>query len=170
MHHGLAPDLSTIHRCAPGYQTRSLSAENPDGTKSGGGRHIDLDHLPSSKYGQGWKVRPCVTIEPGATFYLGDITGPGCIQQIWLTHFGNNRHLILRIWWDDQEHPSVECPLGDFFASAYSSLQQFSQLTSAAVCVNPGNAYNCYWPMPFRKRCRITLENRDNKRNQVSDK
>ena len=160
LHHGLAPSLSTIHRCAPGYQSRSLSAENPDGARSGGGRHIDPDHLPSRKHGQGWKVRPCVGIAAGETFELGDITGPGCIQQIWITHFGANRDLILRIWWDDQQHPSVECPLGDFFASAFTGLKSFKPLSSAAVCVNPGNAYNCYWPMPFRSRCRISLENR----------
>jgi hypothetical protein len=25
--------------------------------------------------------------------------------------------------------------------------------------VNPGSAFNCYWEMPFRRRCRITMEN-----------
>lgn len=53
--------------------------------------------------------------------------------------------------------PSVECPVGDFFASAYQG--GFAQLTSLPVCVNPGSAFNCYWEMPFRKRCRMTVEN-----------
>ena len=73
-----------------------------------------------------------------------------------MTPTGNWRFSILRIYWDDQEHPSVECPVGDFFASGWGS---YAQLSSLAVCVNPGSAFNCYWEMPFRKRCRITMSN-----------
>jgi len=51
----------------------------------------------------------------------------------------------------------VECPVSDFFASGW---EQYAPLASLAVCVNPGSAFNCYWEMPFRKRCCITLENR----------
>jgi hypothetical protein len=51
----------------------------------------------------------------------------------------------------------VECPLGDFFASGWG---EFAPLSSLAVCVNPGSAFNCYWPMPFRGGCRVTIENR----------
>jgi hypothetical protein len=106
--------------------------------------------------GQGWKVSPSVRIEAGTTFELADIAGPGAIQQIWMTPTGDWRSSILRIYWDDQEHPSVECPVGDFFACGWG---KFAQLSSLAVCVNPGSAFNCYWEMPFRKRCRITLTN-----------
>ena len=67
------------------------------------------------------------------------------------------RSLILRIYWDGQEVPSVECPLGDFFANGWG---EFAQVTSLAVCVNPGRAFNCYWEMPFRRSARVTLENR----------
>ncbi len=63
---------------------------------------------------------------------------------------------ILRIYWDGQEQPSVECPVGDFFACGW---QKFAQVSSLAVCVNPGSGLNCYWEMPFRKRCRITMTN-----------
>ncbi|MDR0474485.1 MAG: DUF2961 domain-containing protein, partial [Treponema sp.] len=59
---------------------------------------------------------------------------------------------------DGQAQPSVECPVGDFFCSGW---QYYNQISSLAVCVNPGSAFNCYWNMPFRKNCRITLENRD---------
>ncbi len=69
---------------------------------------------------------------------------------------GKWRHTILRIYWDDQEQPSVECPVGDFFACGWES---FAQVSSLAVCVNPGRAFNCYWEMPFRKRARFTIEN-----------
>jgi Protein of unknown function (DUF2961) len=73
-----------------------------------------------------------------------------------MTPTGQWRLQILRIHWDDQEQPSVECPVGDFFASGWG---QFAQLSSLAVAVNPGSAFNAYWEMPFRRRCRITLTN-----------
>ncbi len=106
--------------------------------------------------GVGWKLSPSVSISAGETFTLADIEGPGAIQHIWTTPTGNWRYSILRIYWDDQEQPSVECPIGDFFACGWG---RFSQVSSLAVCVNPGSAFNCYWPMPFARRCRITLEN-----------
>jgi hypothetical protein len=89
---------------------------------------------------------------------MADIAGPGAIQHIWMTPTGRWRSSILRIYWDDQPHPSVECPVGDFFACGWN---KFCQISSLAVCVNPGSAFNCYWPMPFRRSCRITMENRD---------
>ena len=107
--------------------------------------------------GQGWKISPSVFIEVGDTFTLAEIEGPGAIQQIWMTlAFGKWRHAIIRMYWDDQEHPSVECPAGDFFANGW---EQYAQVSSLAVCVNPGRAFNCYWEMPFRKKARITMTN-----------
>jgi hypothetical protein len=76
-----------------------------------------------------------------------------------MTPTGDYRTTILRIYYDGSDVPSVECPIGDFFASAYTSFKVFAPITSLAVCVNPGNAFNCYWPMPFRKRIRMTLTN-----------
>ncbi len=108
--------------------------------------------------GVGWKVNPCIRIAPGQTATVADIAGPGLIQQIWMTPTGRWRFSILRIYWDDSEHPAVECPVGDFFACGWG---KFAPVVSLAVCVNPGSAFNCYWPMPFRKRCRITFENID---------
>lgn len=113
---------------------------------------------PAADLGQGWKISPSVKIEGGSTFTLCDISGMGAIQQIWMTPTGRWRNAILRIYWDDQEHPSVECPVGDFFACGWG---EYAPLVSLAVCVNPGSAFNCYWEMPFRQRCRITMENRD---------
>jgi hypothetical protein len=66
------------------------------------------------------------------------------------------RHVILRIYWDGQAQPSVECPAGDFFAVGW---EKFAQISSLPVCVNPGRGFNCYWEMPFRKRARLTLQN-----------
>jgi hypothetical protein len=110
----------------------------------------------SRDLGQGWKVSPSVAIEPGTTFTLAEISGPGSIQHIWMTPTGNWRYSILRFYWDDEKEPSVEVPVGDFFGMGWG---EYAHLNSLAVTVNPGSAFNCYWPMPFRKKCRITMEN-----------
>lgn len=142
-----------------GAESRSISAENPTGAKGQGGMSVDGDHAPFAKgLGQGWKISPSVAVQPGEIFEIANIDGPGTIEQIWMTPTGDWRFSILRIFWDDQEHPSVECPVGDFFACGWG---QYAPVNSLAVCVNPGSAFNCYWPMPFRRRCRITLENMD---------
>lgn len=138
-------------------QSRSLSPENFTGAKGNGGRATEGTGSSASRdLGQGWKVSPSIVIKAGEVREIGLIDGPGAIQQIWMTPTGNWRFTILRIYWDDQEQPSVECPVGDFFACG---LGHFAQISSLAVCVNPGSAFNCYWEMPFRKRCRITIEN-----------
>jgi len=108
--------------------------------------------------GQGWKIAPYVSIAPQQTHTLADIRESGAIQQIWMTPQGIPRFMILRIYWDEQEHPAVECPLGDFFACGWG---EFTQISSLAVCVNPRNGFNCYWEMPFRKGCKITVTNID---------
>ena len=82
--------------------------------------------------------------------------GSGAIQQIWMIPTGNWRFCVLRIYWDDSEFPSVECPVGDFFACGWN---KYAQVSSLPVCVNPGSAFNCYWEMPFRKKCRLTMTN-----------
>ncbi len=104
------------------------------------------------------EVLPPVVIPAGETLTLADIAGPGCIQHIWMTTGGKTswRDTILRFWWDDAGVPSVECPMGDFFACGWG---QYAQVSALPICVNPGRAFNCYFPMPFRSRARITMEN-----------
>ena len=140
-----------------GAETRSISPENFSGGKGMGGMATTGTGARAAReLGQGWKVSPSIAIKAGETFELADIQGPGTIEQIWMTATGNWRFSILRIYWDDQEHPSVECPVGDFFACGWG---QFCQVSSLAVCVNPGSAFNAYWQMPFQRRCRVTMEN-----------
>ncbi len=140
-------------------ESRSISAENPTGEKGRGAMAMpDLEKSPARKLGRGWKVAPYVIIQPHEVKVLADIGGAGAIQQIWMTPTGTWRSSILRIYWDDSVAPSVECPVGDFFACGWG---KYAQVSSLAVCVNPGSAFNCYWEMPFRKRCRITLTNTD---------
>src|SRR4051812_19514367 len=153
---GLVPTLATLHRLAD-VQSRSISPENFTGDKGKGGIATEgTGKNCARELGQGWKISPSVRIEAGQSFTLCDITGPGAIQHIWMTPTGHNRFNILRVYWDDQQQPSIECPVGDFFANGWG---QFAQISSLAVCVNPGSGLNCYWPMPFRKRCRITMTN-----------
>lgn len=161
---GLDTELGNLYRLSDA-QSRSISAENFTGGKGQGGmaRLEDSVHMnkansaPSArKLGRGWKVNPYIKINAGETVTLADITGPGAIQHIWMTPGGNWRNDILRIYWDDEQEPSVECPVGDFFGTGWG---KYAHLNSLPVAVNPGSAFNCYWVMPFRKRCRITMEN-----------
>ena len=142
-------------------KTRSISPENPTGAKSMGGR-CELEdgaaRHAARELGKGWKVNPYIRIDPGATATIADIEGPGIIQHIWLTPTGCWRKTILRIYWDGQQQPSVECPIGDFFCCGWG---EYAPLNSLAVCVNPGSAFNCYWAMPFANHCRMTLSNAD---------
>ncbi|MCC7265652.1 MAG: DUF2961 domain-containing protein [Candidatus Latescibacteria bacterium] len=163
---GLGMNLGNLSRLSAA-KTRSLSPENFSGEKGkagmaaeGTGQHCARD------LGVGWKVSPSVRIRAGEIFTAADIQGPGAIQHIWMTPTGNWRYTVLRVYWDDQEQPSVEVPLGDFFCCGWGTEDgrnhkgaNFRQLSSLPVCVNPGSAFNCYWEMPFRKRCRITVEN-----------
>jgi hypothetical protein len=153
---GLDLHLGNIFRLSSA-RTRSISPENLTGEKGRGGMATEGTGAHAARdLGQGWKVSPSIVIEPHACQVLADIEGTGAIQQIWMTPTGNWRHSILRIYWDDQQTPSVECPVGDFFACGWN---QFAPVSSLAVCVNPGSAFNCYWQMPFRSRCRITMTN-----------
>ncbi|UTW46561.1 DUF2961 domain-containing protein [bacterium SCSIO 12696] len=141
-------------------KSRSISPENFTGEPGKGGMATEgMGSIPSRDLGQGWKVSPCVEVPPEETFTLADIKKGGAIQQMWMTVIGpKKRDLILRMYWDDQEHPSVEVPIGDFFCNG---LEDFAQVDSMPVTVNPGLAYNCFWEMPYKKSARITLENRD---------
>ncbi|MBI5095673.1 MAG: DUF2961 domain-containing protein [Candidatus Hydrogenedentes bacterium] len=138
-------------------KSRSLSPENFNGEKGKGGMATDGTGAQCAReLGQGWKISPCVRIEPKQVFDLADIAGPGAIQQIWMTPTGNWRYSILRVYWDGEETPSIEVPIGDFFCMGWG---QYAPVNSLPVCVNPGSAFNCYWEMPFRKHCRMTFEN-----------
>jgi hypothetical protein len=154
----LAPDLSSLYRLS-NARTFSISPENPTGEKGKGGMAAQGSASQAARdLGQGWKVNPFVVIQPYKTFTLAEINGQGAIQHIWMTPTGNWRYSILRMYWDDETEPSVEAPVGDFFAMGWG---KYARISSLPVCVNPGSAFNSYWPMPFRKKARITMENLD---------
>jgi hypothetical protein len=157
---GLTSSLENIYRVSKA-KTFSISPENLTGEKGKGAMaEKGSASNAAAELGQGWKVNPYVVIQPGTTFTLGEITGSGAIQHIWMTPTGNWRFSILRMYWDDEASPSVEVPVGDFFAMGWG---KYAPITSQAICVNPGSAFNSYWPMPFRKKAKLTLENLDDK-------
>ena len=157
---GIETNMSNIFRMSDA-RTRSISPENFNGAKGKGGMATKgTGEGAARELGQGWKISPSVVIKAGTTFTVAEMEGPGSVQHIWMTPTGNWRNSILRFYWDDETTPSVEAPVGDFFCMGWG---QYSPLQSLAVCVNPGSAFNCYWPMPFRKKCRITMQNIDEK-------
>lgn len=155
---GLDMNLGNLSRLSDA-KTRSISPENFTGEPGKGGMAtLDQGNAKNAArdLGQGWKVNPYIHIEPGKTVTLAEINGSGAIQHIWMTPTGNWRYSILRFYWDDETTPSVEVPVGDFFGMGWG---EYAQMNSLAVTVNPGSAFNCYWSMPFRKKCKITMEN-----------
>ncbi|HHW49487.1 MAG TPA: DUF2961 domain-containing protein [Clostridiaceae bacterium] len=138
--------------------TRSISAENFNGEKGRGGMALEgMGSHAARELGQGWKISPCITIKANETFVLADIKGPGVINHIWMTVSDKFwRSLVIRMYWDGEEHPSVEVPYGDFFCNGWC---EYSHVNSLPVAVNPNGGMNSYWQMPFRKSARITIEN-----------
>jgi hypothetical protein len=165
---GLDVNMGNLYRLSDA-KTLSISPENFTGEKGQGGmadpkdanqRNVANAAHAARDLGQGWKVNPYIRINSGETITLAEIDGSGAVQHIWMTPTGNWRFSIIRIYWDDEKTPSVECPVGDFFGMGWC---EYAQLNSLAVCVNPGSAFNCYWTMPFRKKCKITMENINDK-------
>ena len=137
-------------------KTFAFSAENPTGARAGG-----------SKGGDCTKLSPTVTIRAGETVTLVDTDGPGMIQSIWFTGYVGHS-FVIRMYWDNCEYPSVEAPISAFFGTAYDENfvdrdGKYAVLNSAQILVAPGRGLNCYWEMPFKKHCRITMENRGEK-------
>ncbi|MEU6611942.1 glycoside hydrolase family 172 protein [Streptomyces shenzhenensis] len=135
-------------------RSRSVTAENPTGAQAAGGTAV-------SPLGPGRKGRPCVPLAPEETLTLADIQGPGVITHIWLTVPDGTeagpfvlRDLVLRAYWDDNPHPAVEVPLGDFFCNGFATR---ADIVSLPIAVLPTGGMNSYFPMPFRNRARLTL-------------
>jgi len=135
-----------------GLVSRSISFENPTGAPGEGGK-------AASKLGVGRKGAPSITLKAGQEVQLCDIEGSGTIRHIWMTtrkNPANLRSLVLRAWWDDQGHPSIECPIGDLMGFAHGKVMPYH---SAAHSVGQNAGMNIWLPMPFTKRARITLTN-----------
>ena len=154
-------------------KTRLITAENVYGEKGKGGMATvgDVSQEEVTKIGQTWyncgaarelgtkwKVRPCIELPAESTVTIMDASGPACITHIWITVDRTAlRDIILRVYWDNETEPSVETPLGDFFCCGFSQPQK---ILSVPINVNPTGGMNSYFPMPFRKHAKITVENR----------
>ncbi len=101
------------------------------------------------------------SIEPGATLVLAEMDGPGEITHFWNTVSSPDpfygRSLVLRFYWDGQEYPSVEVPLGDFFGMGHGAMESYT--SQPAAISSFGRAKTCYWRMPFAKHARVTVTN-----------
>ena len=132
--------------------TRSISFENPTGAPGAGGK-------AASNLGPGRKGAPARDIQPGETVQLCDLSGPGTLRHIWMTTRQEpavQRECVIRAWWDGQDHPSIECPIGDFFGFAHGKIMSYQ---SAVHSCGPTGGRNLWLPMPFTKRARFTFTN-----------
>jgi len=135
-----------------GLTTRSISFENPTGEPGKSG-------MAASGLGVGRKGSPMRRVPPDSTYVLCDIEGPGTIRHIWMTTSRapeNLRSIVLRVWWDNQEHPSIECPVGDFMGFAHGKVMPYH---SSVHSCGRNAGMNIWLPMPFLERARITFTN-----------
>ncbi len=131
-------------------RSRSASAENPSAAPGQGGMAA-----------HGFKGSPAIkNFTAGSTETLLDISGPGKIRHIWCTSSSADpdtmRNIIVRMYWDHHDIPSVEAPLGDFFGVAHGTIVS---MQSCWITRQNGSGFNCYFPMPFATHARIEISN-----------
>ncbi|WNQ13898.1 DUF2961 domain-containing protein [Paenibacillus aurantius] len=127
--------LSTLYRLGSGVRSR---------------RHASYDRTGGNY--DNWKIRA------GETVTLGQMSGPGIIKHIWLTTKEDNhnlRGLVLRMYWDGEDTPSVQCPLGDFFGLGHGKAAYFESLPLQASYLG----LNAWFPMPYENGAVITVTN-----------
>ncbi len=154
--------MGSLARPIDGRSMRATSTfrEGPDGNYDPKARpKSDLEEKSN---------RDNFRVQPGQTHVLMDVEGPGIITHMWITFLGpephpwakdgsaNHQEMLLRIYWDGNERPGVEAPLGDFFAGCFGKR---SEVVSIPVVVEGGDSYNCFWHMPFRKSARVEIVN-----------
>jgi len=137
--------------------SRTISFENPTGEKGKGAM------AASKNLGVGRKGQPAKDFNPGQTYTLCDIKGPGSIRHIWVTvskGVETLQGIVIRGYWDDQNTPSIEAPLGAFFGIMHGKIGAYQ---SAVHSVNPEAGMNIWLEMPFTKNAKITLTNESTK-------
>lgn len=120
---------------------------------------LQFDPLTSGAYARRITVLPL--LRKGEWNTLLDIEGPGMITHIWFTFPQKDtmlgRRNLLRIFWDDEDAPSVVAPLTDFFGIPFGFTGEEFQLNSRYLVVVPNNGLNCYFKMPFASRARMEI-------------
>ena len=142
-------DDRPLYSLPKGIVTRWASAESPDAEKGAAGRELF-----------GRKGRPCVPLKAGECLMMAHGEGMGTIRRMWITISNRApelmRGIVLRMYWDGEEKPAVEAPVGDFFCQPLGRPVAFQN----AWFDNPeGRSFNCRVPMPFRTGFRITATN-----------
>ena len=121
----------------------------------------DFERMRESSFDRTGGNADARPVPPGGRLLLADLRGPGVIRHIWFTTSCRDpqylRKVVLRMWWDDERSPSVECPLGDFFGLGWPPQVDF--FSCAPFAIGRALGMNCWFPMPFKKRARIEVEN-----------
>jgi hypothetical protein len=123
-----------------------------------------------SSYDRTGGNRDFVVVEPGATAVMANIKGAGCIKHIWMTTrcYAPQylRKLVLEMYWDGEENPSVRVPFGDFFGIGHATCKHYVSLPLSMVMGEKRGpkgpfaaSMNCYFPMPFADGAKIQLIN-----------
>jgi hypothetical protein len=167
-----AGPMDDLARPQEGRSMRITSTMRIGEVRRGPGKKIILPHAPFKGDLEEASNFDNFTVDPGETHVLMDEQGPGVITHIWLTFLSpepqdwakkgsaNHQEMMLRIYWDGSKRPAVEAPVGEFFANCFGKR---SEVISLPVIVHNGEAYNCYWRMPFRKSARVEIENQSDK-------
>jgi D-arabinan exo alpha-(1,3)/(1,5)-arabinofuranosidase (non-reducing end) len=112
-----------------------------------------------SSYDKGGGNRDYYSVEPGETITLADLKGSGVINRQWFTIRNRDplllRKAVLRYSWDDEKHPSVETPFGDFFGCGFA---EYRHHTAQMQGMTSGG-FHSYWPMPYSDAAHIELVN-----------
>jgi hypothetical protein len=143
-------------------RVRVTSADMSNGPLSQIANIVDAVSKRISSYDRSGGNGDNIPIGPRETAVLADIKGAGIVKHIWITIASKDelarRNLVFRAYWDGQEHPSIEAPIGDFFGNGWGLNYNFVSLPLAAA-PRDGKALVCYFPMPFGDGARITVEN-----------
>ena len=99
-------------------------------------------------------------VTPGETLTILDADGPGMISHLWFTVAMSEpyslKRIVMRIYWDGEDNPSVETPLGDFFGLGLGIPYSWQ---STFLSVGNNQAMNSFFPMPYAKHARVTITN-----------
>ena len=156
-YNGLDLNMGNLSRLSHA-KTRSISPENFTGEKGKGGMSTVGRRGSGPRPGAGLEDISLRENRTQAGIHAGGNPGARSDSAHLDDSRGNFRFSIVRMYWDGESQPSVEVPVGDLFACGWG---RYAQISSLAVCVNPGSGLNSYWQMPFRKSAKLTIENLD---------
>ena len=119
-----------------------------------------------SSYDQTGANADFVVINEQEKLEIYNVKSSGIIKHIWMTLRSSDpyylRKVLIRMWWDDEKNPSVECPIGDFFGVGHGKTVNFWSLP-LSMGPRDGKGFNCFFPMPFSNGARIEIENETEK-------